>query len=372
MATFELNNIRKDADYDNGKITANHKGVEVFSAMAQGKDLSHISNDKNVINNAVEHIKDLGKKASCGDYFAAAELNALRRFVIEPLLLEEAKLLGIFGTYQPLAFGDSIERETSVMAGEKSRIQAASGDLTFPQWKVERYAVPSVTISGGYLVDYRAISLGDMARENQGMEQVRVDIRNQAALYVVKKLYAAIKNATGVKFWAEASGITQASLDNIVKAVRRFGPTSIIGSYAAVSQVNSFVGWSDGVNVHGISDAAMEEIRRDGLVGMYKGSTVREIANPFNLTETTGSGASKTFVPLLPDGLLFILPTGGRSPIMTWTRGGLTSMTGNDVTTGKVMTRFDLEVAADVAQGHEFEIGLMNDSNLSPAADYAI
>jgi hypothetical protein len=47
-------------------------------------------------------------------------------------------------------------------------------------------------------------------------------------------------------------------------------------------------------------------------------------------------------------------------------------MTGNDISTGKVLTRFDLEVAADVAKGHEHEIGLINDTNLSSAASYAI
>ena len=302
MATFELNNIRKDADYSNGSIKSTSAVTKVFNALAQGVELNSLTKNNVTeaeINASVSYIKKLGERAQSGDCAAMSELNAMRRFIIEPLLLEEAKLLGIFGNYQALAFGDSIERETSVLAGEKSRIQAPNGDVTFPSWVRDTYTVPSVTISGGYAVDYRAIALGDMTRENQGMEQVRVDIRNQAALYVVKKLYAAIKNATGVKFWAEAAGIVQLSLDNIVKGVRRFGPTSIIGSYAAVSQVNSFAGWSDGASIH-ISDAAMEEIRRDGLIGAYKGSVVREIANPFNLTETTGSGASKIFVPLLP------------------------------------------------------------------------
>ena len=368
MNTFELNSIRKDADYGDGQIKKTSPVVEIFAALAQGKELSKWGVKADA---AVAHIKSLGEKAASGNQEAISELNALRRFAIEPLLLEEVKLLGLFGNYQSLAYGDSIERETSVLAGEKSRIQAPNGDVVAPTWVKDKYAVAPVTISGGYAVDYRAIALGDMAKENIGMEQVRIDIRNQAALYVVKVLYAAIKNATGVKYWAEASGIAQASLDNIVKSVRRFGQTSILGSYAAVSQVNSFAGWSDGSAIH-ISDVALEEMRRDGLVGMYKGSAVREIPNPFNLTETTGTGASKNFVPYLPDGLLFVLPTGVESPVMTWTRGGLTSLTGNDITTGKVITRFDLEVAADVAKGQEYKIGLMNDTALSPASGFAI
>jgi hypothetical protein len=36
------------------------------------------------------------------------------------------------------------------------------------------------------------------------------------------------------------------------------------------------------------------------------------------------------------------------------------------------MTRFDLEIAADVAKGQEYKVGLINDSTLSPATDYAL
>ena len=70
---------------------------------------------------------------------------------------------------------------------------------------------------------------------------------------------------------------------------------------------------------------------------------------------------------MLPQGLGFVLPAGGRSPIATWTKGGLTTFTGNDVKTGKVMSRFDLECAVDIAKGHEFEIGVLMDTNLTPS-----
>lgn len=34
-------------------------------------------------------------------------------------------------------------------------------------------------------------------------------------------------------------------------------------------------------------------------------------------------------------------------------------MAGNDVSTGSVITRFDMELGADVTKGREFEIGLV-------------
>ncbi len=360
--TIELNNVRRDSDFGNGRVTKKDSViVETFSALANGKT--------NVNDKAVAAIKDMAQRASEGDSHAASELNALRRFTIEPLLMEEIKLMGLFGTYKPLAWGDSIEREVHTHAGDKSRFQANGGDVVFPGIEKTIYPVAPVTVSGGYAVDYRALANGDAQRENEGMEQVRRDIRNKASMYIVKVVYNAIKNATGVKYWAEGAGITQAALDNIVKNVRRFGKTSIVGDYSVVSQINNFAGWDDGTHF-GISDAAMEEIRKNGLLGMYKGSAVKELENAFDLTRTAGNPAN--FKTYLPEGLLFVLPAGVDSPIMTWTRGGLTSMTGNDPATGKILTRFDLEVAADVAKGREFEIGLLNDTNLSPATDFVI
>ena len=58
------------------------------------------------------------------------------------------------------------------------------------------------------------------------------------------------------------------------------------------------------------------------------------------------------------------MPTGGQSPIYTVTRGGLTSFSGNDVTSGNIISRFDMEVGAIVAKGREFQVGLLHDSNL--------
>lgn len=40
-------------------------------------------------------------------------------------------------------------------------------------------------------------------------------------------------------------------------------------------------------------------------------------------------------------------------------------MTGNDVSTGRLLTRYDLEVAADVAKGQEYKIGIVRDTNLT-------
>lgn len=358
--TVELNSARNDADYVTGKLNKKSPVVEIFSAMASGTDIGTKYGTK--ADKVVAHIKSLAEKADANDFHAIAELNTIRRYAIEPKLMEEIKLMSIFGTYKNIGYGESIEREVYGHEGEMARMQALSGDVPFPTIVTKKYAVGTVTIGAGYAVDYRKIQLGDMSKENEAMEQIRIDIRNKASKYAISTVYNAIKNASGVKYFSESNGITKISLDDILTKVRRFGVPNITGDYAVVSQINNFVPYDNGT-VKGISEAAMDEIRKNTFIRNYAGSVVAEIPNGYDLTTRNADGTN--FGTILPEGLLFIIPTGTNSPVMTWTRGGLTSFTGNDVTTGKVLTRYDLEIAVDVAKGQEYKIGLISDSNFS-------
>lgn len=357
--TIELNSAHRDADFVSQAMSTKSPVVEIFSAMAEGKDLSKFGA---VANKAVAHIKSLAQRAEMNDFAAIAELNTIKKYAIEPKLMEEIRLLGLFGSYENVGYNESIEREVYGHEGEMSRVQALGGDVVFPTIVTAKYPVSTVSIGAGYAVDYRKIQLGDMSKENEAMEQVKIDIRNKAAKYVITTVYNAIKNATGIKYFSEGAGITKAGLDDIVKKVRRFGKTSILGDYSVVSQVNDFVPYeSTSTGVKGISDAAMEEIRKTMLVSTYNGSSVIEIPNGYDLTTRNATGDN--FGTILPEGLLFVVPTGVDSPVKSWTRGGLTTFTGTDVSTGKLITRYDLEVATDVAKGQEYKLALMSDTN---------
>lgn len=363
---IEINNVRRDADAFSGKFTKNSPVVEVFSAMVSGKDLSKFGAKAD---KAVAYIKDLGSKAEMGDMSAIAELNTLRRFAIETPVMQEMKLLGIFGSYQAVGYDETIEREITTHSGERSRLQAASGDVTFPVITKEHYPVATFTVSGGYAVDYRRVALGDMTKENEGMEQVRIDIRNKAVAAIVEKVYKAIINATGVSYNLEASGLTKTGVDAVLRDMRRWGKLSVVGDYAVLTQFTPWAGYVGEVNgntITGVSDTVLEEVHKNGLLGMYNGCVLSEMPNPYDLYNLNADGTN--FQPLMPAGLAFVIPTGTQSPIATYTRGGLTSMTGNDVKTGKIITRFDLEVGCDVAKGQEYRIGLLHDTALDDLA----
>lgn len=360
--SFELNNERRDANYVSGKINGKSAIVEIFTAMKNGKDLAPFGKKADV---AAKYIMELNTKASTGDLTAISELNELRRFSMEPVLLQEIKLLGIYGNYKSIGYNESCEVEIPEFVNLGANIQAPGQDVKFPTIRKRRVPIATTTISGGYAVDYRKASLGDMSDENELQEQVRVQIRNKAAKYVVETVYNAIKKANGVKYFFEGSGLTKTGADGVITNVRRFGKPTISGDYALIAQFNGFAGYEGTTpTVNGISRTIMDEIHNTGLMGVYNGATLAEIPNPYDLTTLNKDGTN--FETMLPAGLGLVTPQGGQSPIYTVTRGGLTSFSGNDVTTGTQLSRFDLEIGCTVAEGREYMVGMLVDTNLAP------
>lgn len=358
--TFELNNEVRDANFASGKINAKSAVVEIFSAMASGKDLAPYGKKADA---AAKYITELNQKASMGDVSAKSELNTIRRFAMEPVLMQEIKLLGIFGNYKNIGYNESPEVEVPVYANVDAKIQAAGQDVKFPVIRKERKAIATTTISGGHAVDYRKAALGNMQDENELMEQVRIDIRNKAAKYVFDTVYNAIKNATGVKYFAEDAGLTKTNLDKVITNIRRWGKPTIVGDYALVSQINAFAGYQGTTPaVNGISEKVMNEIQSTGLLGMYNGAVIAEMPNAYDLN--TLNEAGDNFATLLDAGVGFVLPTGISSPIHTISRGNLTSCHGLDITTGTEMTRFDWEIGCLVLDSQAHRIGVISDTNL--------
>lgn len=363
--TFELNNAHKDAEYASGKIKKTSPVVEVFSAMVDGREIPKNLHDAD---RAVNYIKGLASKAIDSDPVAIAEINSIRREIIEMPVLQAMKLLSIFGSYKNVGFDETIEREVIKHVGEMSRLQAATGDVVTSKIVKDRYPVPTFTVSAGWESDYRRMALGDMSLENEAMANVITDLRNNATRAIILKVYDAITKATGVHYAYEGDGLTKSGMDAILTKVRRFGKPTVVGDYALLAQFTpwaGYVGKIDTNTITGVSEKIMNEIQQNGLLGMYNGSVLAEMTNPYNEYEVIEDAeGNKDFATLLPIGLGFVIPAGVKSPIATYTRGGLTSMTGNSVSTGKVLTRWDIEVGVDVARGQEHRIAPIYDTAL--------
>lgn len=365
--SFELNNAHRDADLASGKVTAQSPVVEVFSAMSNGEEIGKFGKKGDV---AVKYIKDLGNKASLGDTKAISELNEIRKFVIQPRLLQEIKLLGLFGSYKPLGWNDTAYLEKVTYENVKADVQAEGQDVSTAFARKTKTPLAPITISGGHKADYRELALGDMRTENELMGEVQKEIRNKATLYVIETVYKAIEQATGVKYFYENAGLTKTDVDGLLTKIRRYGKPNINGDYALLAQIIPWIGYQStiGANtVSGVSQKLLDEIAENGIVGSYNGAVLSEIPNGYNFNKLTKDGTN--YETLLPAGLGFVTPTapvGGVAPIQTFSIGGLTSFSGNSVSTGEVLTRYDLKIAAGVSATDA--IGIIHDKNLDSLA----
>lgn len=175
--TFEMNNVRRDSDIAlTNEIKHSSPIVEIFSALTDGKDTSKYGKKTDAV---VNKIKELGEGIANGDAKSLAELNTIRKYSVEPFLTAEIQNLSIFGDFESLGYDESIEIDSWKLIGDKSREQALNADVIFPAIKAEKYTIGTKTISGGWATDYRRLMLGDMSKENEGKNQVRIDIINK-------------------------------------------------------------------------------------------------------------------------------------------------------------------------------------------------
>lgn len=337
-------------------------GVEIFSSIMQGKDVS--KHGKNV-DMVLAYMKNLGEKALNGDSKAQIEANTIRTILIQTPLLQRLNLFKFMGNVTTVGMNEELRYRVHQLQGKKSGIQANSGSFPFPTqtWRTE--VMKTKTATGGIAVDYRELASLDMDAMNYANEQVITDMMNQMFYDIMFSLYSEVKNASGLKNFSEAAGITKVSVDNMVKKGRRYGNVTLMGDYSVVSQLHDFVGFkndtaSNATTVQ-FSEAVMEEIRKTGLIKTYNGTAVVEIPNAYN--ETKLNVAGDFFDTYLPEGLLFGLPTGQTSPLQIGLKSGIRTMTGQDIDTGLNVQRFDMEWGSEVIKELIPRLGLVSDSN---------
>lgn len=366
--TIELNNARKDADFVSGKTSVKSPVVEVFSAMVDGKDVGSVCKDADKY---VTGIKELNARAEAGDLTARAEINNIKKFVYDPIVQNELKLLSAFGRFEKIGFGESAEIEVYDVVGAEGRKQAEGTDLTFGQTVKARKPIATTVISGGHKVNYRAAMSGDFSNENAAKEAIVTDIRNKAMQYAIKTIYDRIKGATGVKYFYENATLAKSSVDEIIKKVARIGKPSLVGDREVLAQLTSWAGYfgNDGGSsktINDIAPSALEAFYRNGILERYMSYPMVEVSAQYDFNKMNATGDN--FDLLTPSGLLLVLPQGAQSPVKSVVRGNLTSLTGTDVINGELISRFDIEIGTEVAHGREFMMGAINDSDAEGSA----
>ncbi len=355
--SFELNNA-VSGNYQIGDKAAFKRMVEICNALFHGDDVTRYGAD---VDKVAGKLKESASRAAMGDVNARMEINEIVKYTVAPVLTQQINLLSFLGNFKKIGYHEIPVIEVPVVKGAEPRIQAAGGSVQFGTHTRNEQPVSTVTISSGIRVNYRELAAGDfdgsIAAEE---EQARTNLMNKAVYYVLDVLKAALNNATGVKFYAEYSDLTKTVVDDMIKTMRPLGKTNILADYSVLSAINEFGTGFKTVGEMAIPFYTTEQVdamAKAGLYGWYNGAVLTEIANPYNLTKplADGTGFEQYFNP----GDAWFIPSGVNGPVHIFQRGDLTAMTGNDVNTGDMVTRLDLEVGAGVVEGREYEIGLI-------------
>lgn len=360
MNAIDFTNMQVYPELNSIQSTVNTKteGVEIFSAMCAGKDLSRYGEKVDKVNN---YIKAKGQAAVNGDIKAQAELNAIRTEMIEAPLVKRLNILGFMGEQINVGYDEVVKYKVYNLEGKMSNWQAVNGTFPFATATYNTRTMDTQNITGGMLIDHREYLAGNLDAIQTMNEQVITDMMNKVFYKVQTDLYKGVKEAD-IHNFIEAAGITKVSVDEVLKRARRFGNITITGDYSVISQMEDFAGFKTSAegNVQ-FSEAVMEEIRKTGFLKQYKGTPIVEIPNSYNFTKMNPDGTF--FDTYLPEGLLYFLVSGAMSPLKIGRKGGLQSMSGQDINTRSDVMRFDLEMGTALIKEYVPAIGLISDTN---------
>ena len=334
--------------------------VEICSDLFAGNDAGKYGTQKDAV---VKKMMSLGENAEMGDYKARAEINTVVKFIIEPKLLEAMKIFDFLGNYHQLKYHEQAKVKTYNYESLDARVQAANSDVSFAGRNWIEYPVATRTISSGMAIDYRELAAGNFdGTIAEEAAQVQVDMNNKGVAYVLGVLKNSLKNNTKyVKNYSEYSGDapTKAIVDAMIKHIRKMGKVTILGDYSVLSAICDWNGYKTvgETQIPFYSPSQVDEIAKAGLNGFYNGSALIELSNPYNYTKPLPDKSG--FETYYADDELYFTAAGNRSPLHIFRRGGITTMSGADVETGTIKTRFDMELGADVTKGREFEIGMV-------------
>ena len=355
---IELNNVRKSECAVSNEAQM-RRVAEICSALFSGADISKYGEEADGV---VKQLAKLGEGALADDARAKAEINTVVKYIVQPNLLKAMQVFSFLGNYHRIAYNEQPVVKTYNYEGIDARIQASSGDVAFGERVWKEYPITTKTISSGMAINYRDLASGNfdgsMAEE---ISQVQIDMENKAVAYVLGILYDGIKNNTdNVKFYATyADTPTQTAVDGMINKMRKLGKVNVAGDFSALSVISDWNGYKtvSDKTIPFFTEGQVNEITQTGLNGWYKGAALIEIPNPYNLTKPLADNSA--FETYYDTDKLFFTVSGATSPFNIFRRGGISTMTGNDVKTGTVMTRFDIEIGADLTKGREYEIGLL-------------
>ena len=226
------------------------------------------------------------------------QIAQLVAYTVDELQQRELDFMNQIADIKNIAIGDKAVFNLKT-GGIKAYIQA-KGSTTKRSYVADRQvSVDTVEISARpaiHIVDLRAgrVNMADLIRE------ANREITNKKLALVETTLHNAIDDYSS-PFYAYGTGVVKNTLDAQLNYFRRLGPVTILGDYAAVSQLAPLTGMAFSNTQTQRSNELLNEYNENGFIGRYNGIDVMVMANAYQDYTTT---------PVLATDWLCILPGG--------------------------------------------------------------
>ncbi len=272
------------------KVNRDSKLVKVLAAQARNERL-----DSNVVEEANNIISELAQDLNPQNRHEIAQTVA---FTVDELQQKELDFLNRVADIKNIGYGDKAAFNVKT-GGIKAVIQAKGATTPRSYVADHQILVGTKEISARpaiNIVDFRAgrVNMADLIRE------ANRELTNKKLGVIESVLHDAIDNFQS-PFYGTGNGIVQATLDAQINYFRRLGPVSLLGDYAAVSQLAPLTGMAVNANTNQFSGNLIDEHNNNGFIGRYIGNEVLSMNNAYEEGSTT---------PILSEDWIYILPGG--------------------------------------------------------------
>lgn len=190
----------------------------------------------------------------------------------------------------------------------------------------------------------KQVNIGDLLRE------ANVEMTNAKLKKVEQVLQAAIATFAS-PFYGTGTGINKDVLQKQINYFRRFGPVTILGDLAAVSQLASLSGMAMSDTATQFSNNQIDEMNESGFIGRYMGCNVIAMNNAYEADGVT---------PVLKTNWLYIVPgatTGDARNLKLVNEGAVSAIDAQDINDNVYEIRLDQSFGAAFVSGKTPTIG---------------
>jgi hypothetical protein len=329
------------------KISKRSPIVEVFSAATLDKNkMTEVQ--KADYSDSVGLIKELASNPNPMNLY---ELNQIIAYTVDSIIDTRLGYIDMVAEVKRTAFDERPKFKTKT-EGIKAFWQAISG--TADKSKVgHKYSGLEISeLSAMPFAEWAEIASGryDFA---ELIRDVANEFEAKAAQKVQDTLFSAF-NGMASPNYASGTGIVAGSFDPLLTAMQRFGRTAIIGDFEALQKLPALtaIGGTVSQNIN-------DEFNKNGLIGVYKGSPVIKMDNPY--------AGFQGYDTVLNKGLIYILPIldDASKSLKVQFAGDTQPMQAQDLNDRSYTMRFDKHMGAGIVDAGRHTLAVYEDDSLS-------